>query len=48
MGNDFNIPEPKNDKQYGIAGIVILVMTGIGAIIKVLSGGKGNNSQPEA
>ena len=48
MGNNCNIPEPKNDKQYGFFGIVILVMTGIGAIIKVLSGGKGNDPKPEA
>ena len=48
MANNYDIPEPKNDKQYGIAGIVILVMTGIGAIVKILTGGKGNDSQPEA
>lgn len=48
MANDYNIPEPKNDKQYGIFGIVVLVMTGIGAIVKLLTGDKDNDSKPEA
>ncbi len=48
MANNYNIPEPKNDKQYGIFGIVMLVITGIGAIVKLLSGDKGDNAQPEA
>ena len=48
MANDYNIPEPKNDKQYGLFGIIMLVITGIGAIVKLLSGGRDNGSNPEA
>ena len=45
MTNIDNIPEPKNDKQYGILGIIILVTTGIGAIVKLLSSDRENGSQ---
>ncbi len=32
-----NIPEPKNDKQYAIAAITILVGIGIGAIVQLFN-----------
>ncbi len=48
MVTENNIPEPKNNTQYGILGIIVLVTSGIGAIVKLLSGDKDSGPQLNA
>ena len=33
-----NFPKPENDKQYGIWGVVVIVLVGIEAILKMCAG----------
>ena len=38
--NNYDLPAPKGDKQYGIAAIVFMFLAATGGIIKILTGGK--------